>query len=216
MNDNRLGGAALIVASLSSLLVMLHHPTGHDLLSPGGQAAAVHRNVVVHGMALAAVPLMLLGTLALTQRLRAPNRLAVMAFVTYAFASAAVTCAAVMSGLVAPRAVGAILESGEGPNGAWHMMLRYTAWLNRGFAQVFVVASAVAILLWALAILRGRGLALWAGWLGIVVCLLVLAVAFSGHMWDSIHVFGLVVLAEAVWFVAVGVLLWAAAPAATT
>ena len=89
----------------------------------------------------------------------------------------------------------------------WETLLDYNYFLNQAFARVYVVASFAAIFLWSLAIVRGRVLAAAVGVYGLVMApVAVLAVA-SGHVRLGVHGFGLIMLVQALWLAAAGVLL---------
>jgi hypothetical protein len=207
MNDDRLGGLALIAGAVAGLVTMSLHPTGHDLAAPGPFASAAFRNAAVHGLAIASLPVSFLGALALSRRLESPARLASAALVIYGFALAAVMSAAVVSGFVAPRLVRGMIDAAGPARDGWEMLLDYNYFLNQAFARVYVVASFAAIFLWSLAIVRGRVLAAAVGVYGLVMApVAVLAVA-SGHVRLGVHGFGLIMLVQALWLAAAGVLL---------
>jgi len=207
MNDDRLGGLALIAGAVAGLVTMSLHPTGHDLAAPGQFAVAAFRNAAVHGLAIASLPVSFLGALALSRRLESPARLATAALVVYGFALAAVMNAAVVAGFVAPRLVKGMIDAAGPARDGWETLLDYNYFLNQAFARVYVVASFAAIFLWSLAIVRGRVLAAAVGVYGLVMApVAVLAVA-SGHVRLGVHGFGLIMLVQALWLAAAGVLL---------
>lgn len=105
------------------------------------------------------------------------------------------------------RITGAALIAGALASLVTMAMHPTAADLARDFDGVLVVASSSAILLWSAAILATRALARWAGVLGVVVGGLVLLAFLSGRVGLDVHGFGLIVLAQGVWLVAVGVLL---------
>jgi hypothetical protein len=207
MNDNRKSGLALITGMVGTIITMALHPTGHDLMAPGQFASMAQLNVAVHSLALVCIPILFLGALGLTQRLAAPNRLALSGLVLFGFAEVAVMIAATASGLVAPGLIHHIAAD-PGMADMWRAVLTLNGHLNQAFALVYVVASSVAIVLWSAAILKAN---IFARALGIYGCILgplsVLGV-LSGHLRLNVHGFGLIVLGQAIWFMTAGVMLW--------
>jgi len=207
MTDDRMGGIALIAGATGAIVTMSIHPSGHDLFAPGQFAAMARLTVVAHALALASVPVSFLGAMALSRRVATPERLALAALVTYAFASIAVMSAAVVSGLVGPTLVRQLLAAEPPAKAAWEIAFRYNGMLNQALARVYVVASSVAIVLWSASILRSGALAWGLGIWGCLVGPVILIALLSGHLTLGVHGFGLVVLAQASWLVAVGALM---------
>jgi hypothetical protein len=207
MTDERRGGIALIAGAAGAIVTMSIHPSGHDLFAPGQFATMVRLAVIAHALALATVPVSFLGAMALSRRVATPERLALAALVTYAFASVAVMSAAVVSGLVGPTLVRRILAAEPPAKTGWEIAFRYNGLLNQAFALVYVVASSVAIVFWSASILRSGALARGVGIWGCVVGPVILIALLSGHLTLGVHGFGVVVLAQASWFIAVGALM---------
>lgn len=208
MTTDRSAALAITAGSLAGLATMALHPTGRDVVqaaSSGGTNALV---AAVHWLAIGAQPLVLAGTLALTLRLRARRDLAVGASVFYALASVAVIIAAVASGILAPAVLRNLREADEPTRALMTNGLRYTGLLNQAFASVYVVFSAIAILLWSAAMLVGRELPRALGVYGLVLGAVLLLGVASGHLRLGIHGFGLVVLGVGVWMVWAAGWLW--------
>jgi hypothetical protein len=89
----------------------------------------------------------------------------------------------------------------------WRTILRYNSQIDQAFGQVFLVASAVAILLWSVSIVRSSTLARGVGIFGCLLGPLMLVAVFSGLPNRSPHGFAVVVLGQALWFIIVGALL---------
>ncbi len=208
IGQSRTAGIALIAGALAGVVTMSFHPTARDLLQPGGEAVlAAWRNAAVHWLALASLPLLILGFLGLSRRLRLRRALVSSALITYILACAAVMCAAVFSGLVAASVVRQILSADPSDRSIGQALLVYTGQLNQGFARVHVAASSVAVVLWSISILRTRAFARAVGVLGCVIGGATLLVLVSGHLRLNVHGFGLVVAAQSAWAVLIGVLL---------
>jgi hypothetical protein len=208
MTDNRMSGLALIAGSAGMIITMSLHPTGH--IAAAQMEPMLRMLIGVHALALACVPVLFLGTWGLSRRMASPDRLAVMGLVVYSFALLAVMNAAVADGLVTPSVLRQIVASAGTPAAidGWRMISKYNFYVNQGYAQVFVVASSVAILLWSVSIFRGRTLGRGLGFYGCILGVATLAALFSGHLNLDAHGFGAVVFGQAAWFVVAGLMLW--------
>jgi hypothetical protein len=199
------GGILLITGALAGVFALALHPTGHDLLASPDQAGQAARAVLVHAVALAGVPMLFLGLLAVARRL-GPGDLTAAALVAYGFAGTAVMSAAVASGFVAPPVTARLLAAQGAQRDVYHALFEYTGLLNQGYAKVYLVASCVSMLLWGAAILRRRmGPAV--GWAGVLIALVVLLGFFAGHLRLDVHGFGMVTFAQSAWLAWLGVLL---------
>jgi hypothetical protein len=61
MTDNRFSGLALIVGSVGSIITMVFHPTGHDVVAPGRFESMAQLTVAVHALALVSMPVLFSG-----------------------------------------------------------------------------------------------------------------------------------------------------------
>jgi hypothetical protein len=207
MTDNRLSGLALITGTVGSIITMALHPTGH--IAAADIEPMIRMLIAVHALALACVPLLFIGAMGLSQQLASSGRLAVTGLVLYTFALVAVMNAAVADGLVTPSVLRQIVASAGSPAAidGWRMMSHYNFYVNQAYAQVFVAASAVAILLWSISIWRGRELTRNLGIYGCILAPVTLLALFSGRLKLEAHGFGMVVFSQAVWFIIAGTLL---------
>lgn len=208
MKDESLGGVALIAGSVGGIVTMAMHPTGHELMSPGAFESVQRVNGIAHGLAIASTPLLFLGALVLSKRLASPDRSAALALVVYGLAGVAVIIAATASGFIAPTCVQEMLAAAESERATWHALLEFNGALNQAFAKVFTVASSVSIALWSLAVLKTRALPAALGVYGLVLAPIAIVGIASGHLRLNVHGMGLVVLGQAIWFVAAGIVLW--------
>ena len=161
MIQPRPSSALLIAGVLLPLLVLVMHPTGHELADdPHGRMQAV--NVLVHGIAMACLPVLATGLAGLCAWLRW-SATASLAFAVYLLSSACNLVAAMMSGFVATR----LLSSGTPPDAS---LLHFTHAINQAFATSAVVATGIAFVLWSVALhRRGKtGLAALGAVIGIV------------------------------------------------
>ncbi|MGZ8376519.1 MAG: hypothetical protein ACXWZS_07620 [Gemmatirosa sp.] len=182
---------------------MAFHPTGHAIVrDPTGAVARLSAGV--HGLALAAVPVLLLGALTLTRRLAARGALAELALCFHAVGAVAGLLAALASGFLSTG----LLVRAAGETGAAReatlLLARYSGLLNQASARVLVGMGSAAILLWSIAILRTGRLSRATGIVGVVVAGVALAFLLAGRLQLDVHGFGAVVLGQAVWLVLVG------------
>ncbi len=87
----------------------------------------------------------------------------------------------------------------------WHIVIDAIFQINQAFSRIFTVAASVAVALWSTSALRngglGRGIAIYGC---IIAPLLILAIC-SGHLTFNVHGMAIVVLAQAIWFIGVGI-----------
>ena len=185
--EERRAAIALLVGVVAPLLIMGMHPTGADITIGGARLVLI--NHMVHGVSLAAQPVVFLGLLGLWRSLR--SDVATAALVFYAFGIVAILSAAVLSGFVAPEVV------------AERPLLFYTGQLNQGFAKVSVAAIGASLILWGVA-LRFARLPAAAG--VIIGAVLVLGV-LTGWLHLSASGIVIVTLLQAIWIILVAALL---------
>jgi hypothetical protein len=197
----RAGGTALMAGSAMLLVTMAFHPTGQAILrDPTGALARL--SAAVHALALAAVPLLLLGAVALTRRLR--GALAELALCFHAVGAVAGLLAALASGFLST----ALLARAGGEAGAAReatlLLVRYSGLLNQAGARVLVGMGSAAILLWSVAALRTGRLGRVTAWIGVAGGGVALAVLLAGRLPLDVHGYGAVVLGQTVWLVMAG------------
>src|SRR5262245_34462648 len=124
MRNERASGILILAGALTFILVMMHHPTGHAMMSAENFGRMARLNVLVHSLALAAIPILFLGLLGLTRRLGWTD-LATAALVAFGFAGAAVMSSAVASGLVATRIMDRMQAADERSREVAHALLDY-------------------------------------------------------------------------------------------
>lgn len=203
MTRDRISGAALILGALATLVVMGLHPTAHDLFGAAGRSAA-RLNLFVHALAIASCPVLFFGAMGINRRFPSDHAWATGAIVFWGFALVGVMCAALASGLIAPKVIEWITSADEANRQTYHALLAYNRQVNQAFAKVHVAMSSVAILLWSVAILSTRAFARFFGWLGCIVGVVVLTGLFSGRLTLDVHGFGVVILLQAAWLISIG------------
>ncbi len=207
MNDQRAGGMLLVGGNLAGMLTMMIHPVaGHGPMTVRAVAHLVLVDRVAHGLAIVGVAAAFLGALALSGSLRRTGWLGLAAVVAQGFAAVAIMIAAAMSGFVAADLLSRVAD-GSPQSELWRLMLGYTFCVNQAFAAIYTVGSCVAIVLWSLAMRRGGR---WPGALviyGLVIGSAIPPALFAGWLKLDVHGFGLVVFAQAAWFISAGILL---------
>jgi hypothetical protein len=206
MTDNRRSSLALVAGSAGMIITMALHPMGR--IAPAELEAVVRKLLAVHSVALASIPLLLLGAWGMARRLSGPDRLSWAGLGVFGYAVAAILTGAVFDGLVEPRLLQQIVGT-EGPTReVWQTIMKYNGIVDSAFVRVYVVAAGVAILLWSAAVVKnkqlGWGLALYGGLLGLITVIGVLA----GMLRPQSHGFALVIVGEALWFLVAGAALW--------
>lgn len=208
MRNNQIGGIALIAGSIGFIITMSFHPSGHDFMEAGNQLSnVITRTVVVHIPAAVSLPILFLGTLALSRSLASPDRLAVAAIVAYGFAAVAAMLNVVVDGFVAPGLMGKLITAAPPASDMWRVVLGYNGRLNEVYAQIFLIASSAAITLWSIAILRNRTLAVGIGIYGVLLGPAIVIAIATGHLTLGEHWFRLVIVVQVAWFIIVGAFL---------
>ena len=203
MPDARKSGIALIAGSAAMVITMVIHPRGLAT-TPEGAESVARMLIAVHSLALASVPVLFLGVWGLSRRLDAPDRTAMVALVLYAFALVAVMNAAVFDGLVAPSLIRHIVSAAPEKKDGWQLAMRFNFELNQAYARLYAVASAIAILLWSVVIVRKGQLSRAVGIYGCILGPIIVAAVGSGMLNPNVHGFGALIFAQAAWFVVVG------------
>ena len=214
MTNDRLNGILLILGSLGVMLTLSLHPDGRQLFSADTYTSAALHMTLVHSLALAALPLWFLGALGLSRRVRAvSDGLGIAGAVLYGFAIVAILNALVFDGLVTPVVAGKIVQETEPIKDMWKVVLRYNGMVDMCFIYVYLAASSVAIGLWSIAMVQGRGLPRILGAFGAVIAMVALGTLLSGLMSRYVHIFSGAILLQALWFALTGACLWRVRPA---
>ncbi len=204
MTDERFSGLAFIAGTAASIITMIFHPTGHQMLTPGAVHSTAQLAVAVHALALLSLPVLFVGAVGLSRCLAPSGRLPLVALTTYGFATVAVMNAAVISGFVSTAMARRIAESPDPASDLWPALFHYSGELNQGFALVFVVASSIAILLWSIAALKVRFGARAIAIYGCFIAPISIIAVLSGHLRLNAHGFGAIVFTQAIWLIFTG------------
>jgi hypothetical protein len=206
MTDDRISGLALIAGSAGAIVALSLHPSGRDLFMPGQLEAAARELIAVHSLALASLPVWLFGAYGLSRHVGVhwPAR---MALVTYAFAMVAMMNAVVVDGLVSPGLAREIVDATGTASQGWRIAFNHNSLMDQAFMRVFLVASSAAIVLWSASIVRSVALPRSVGIYGCVLGAITVIALLSGQLDRHTHMFGMVIVGQAIWFLVVGALL---------
>lgn len=203
MITSRFAARALIAGTIGLFVTKGLHPTGAEALATaeGGGLNFLARGV--HILAIAMLPLLLVGMFGLTRRLHVKPGLATCAFASWVLALAAVLVAAIMSGLVAPALADQWAAIATSERDGLLPFMRFTHTLNQAFAAVYVGLGGAAIVAWSIALQATKSAPRVLPVLGILVGVLAAAGTASGQLSLNVHGFGLVVLGQGVWMLGV-------------
>jgi hypothetical protein len=205
MNNNRIGGIALIVGSIGFFLTLGFHPAGHDFSEAGNQLGAVVAHTkAIHFPAAISLPLLFFGALVLSHKFSAAGSLATAAIVFYGFGMVAAVFNVVVDGFLAPDLIAKVLTATSTTKETWQTILSFNTQLNAALAKVFVVASSIAIALWSVALVRKVH---FLGIYGILMTIAILVSLGLGYLSIASHTFRLVLLGQILWISLAGLIL---------
>lgn len=209
MTNQRIHAAALMIGMLAGILTMAIHPTGFDLHASAESITHVnHINTETHILALASIPVTLLGVFGISSRIGWNNISGLSAFIVYCFASIAVMLAAVTDGLIASSLAQEAINVDDSKRQLLMMALHYNFQLNQALAKVYVAGSSCAFILWSIALTHLGKNTRVLGIAGGIVGLCGLIAVLGGHIQMSAHGFGLIILVQAIWIVPVAIWLF--------
>jgi energy-converting hydrogenase Eha subunit C len=201
-SNDRAAGLGFIIGAIALIVTMAIHPTAPDFFAPGRMSHAIRLDVIAHSLGLCSIPILFLGALGLSLRIRPIGRLPIAALVVFGFASIAVMSAAIFSGFIAPAIARQIVAPNADPS--WRMAFHLCGQINQGFALVYVQAASAAILLWSIWMLRSHVAAPGIFVYGTISAPLTLLVVMSGHIRLDVHGFGAIALGQGIWFIGTG------------
>lgn len=209
-SQGRTSGIVLIVSTLFSVFTMAHHPA---VSAPTiGEALQQLKSFAdltawVHGGLIA---LMLVSYCALVEfsMQRGVERPLVRAgLVFYGAGVVAMIGAASVSGWITPKVAGLFANPTDQDLHTLAALINYSGILNRTLADIGAVAMSAGIFFWSAGLLHSKGAARWVGALGILAGLAPALGLIAGGFHLNVQGMLAVVLIQAVWDIAVGVLL---------
>jgi len=90
----------------------------------------------------------------------------------------------------------------------WHPFIHYSHAINQAFAQVGAIAFSLAILLWSVVSLKIRKLPVALAVYGFISAIATVLAIATGFLSLELHGFRVITLAQAVWFIFAGIVLW--------
>ncbi|MGA8277641.1 MAG: hypothetical protein WB784_05540 [Rhodanobacteraceae bacterium] len=156
-STGRLVGILIAVVSVLIVLMMAHHPSlsAHDA---AGMAAELVRKAwlgrVVHGSLIALSLVLLFAFTEFSLHIGLQRPLVRAALIAYAVAIAAGVCAALISGFVVADLGMHYAGGAPGDLETLRHLLYLSLRINQAFADLDVVATSCAIVLWSLALVR--------------------------------------------------------------
>jgi hypothetical protein len=205
MTDNRKAGIALIAGSIGGIVTMAIHPTGSGVLTPAQFEHLAVASAIAHSLAMVSFLILVLGAFGLTRRLAAPDRLAFSGLVVYLFAAVAVLIATAVSGFIVPNIMRHMIRDTAAAAPQWHIVIDAIFQINQTFSRIFSIAASISIALWSASALRHGGLSRGIAIYGCIIAPLLILALSSGHLKLNVHGMAIVVFAQAIWFIAVGI-----------
>src|ERR1700693_6252299 len=150
----RLSGWALIAGSVGLLVTLILHPSERGLFDPAQTESVGRTTIMVHSVALFALPLLFMGAVGIYRRIGWNSSVALAGLIIYGFALVAILNAIVIDGLVTPGLGRAIANATPDKAAEWNIALKHNGLLDQAFMSVFLIASSLAIALWSVAIVR--------------------------------------------------------------
>lgn len=194
----RLSGWALIAGAIGMLVTLVLHPNERGLFDPAQVESVARTTIIVHSIALFALPLLFIGGLGISRRIGWDSWGAVAALIFYGFALAAMMNAIVIDGLVTPGLARAVVKAGPEQTAAWKVALTHNGLLDSAFMNVFLMASSLAIVLWSAAMVRSaRGVPIF----GCLIAAATIASQVTGLLSQHLHLFFLLLIGQVIWLV---------------
>lgn len=203
MKHSKIYGIAIILGTLGSVVTMALHPTGHDILENPEEISRRYEMlaIAVHALAICSVPILFWGLFGFSQQIGLEKPSVIFAQILYGFGSLSVTAAAVINGLATPALMRQIYNADEPTKKLLNLIVWNNWLLNQAFTKVYVVAAAVAIILWSIHLLKKRRLMQITAIIGFAIGGFGLIGTFSGHLKMDVHGFGIFIFVQTVWLI---------------
>jgi 1-aminocyclopropane-1-carboxylate deaminase/D-cysteine desulfhydrase-like pyridoxal-dependent ACC family enzyme len=199
----------LLACGVLAVFAMAHHPSVESH-SPAEAIREIGRvgtlNLVVHAAMIAIVAALLFAFAVFSLRRGIANEAVLGALVAQAIGSAAMIVAAMISGFVIPDIAARYAHASADGMTFAVQVIAIGAGVNQAFARLGVIGMSLAIVLWSADLVRTPGFVRITGALGFVAGALAGGVLVLGGRLTPLTL-GIVVLGQAIWYCAVGVLL---------
>ncbi|MEA2785870.1 MAG: hypothetical protein QOF71_1974 [Candidatus Eremiobacteraeota bacterium] len=207
--DGRPAGIAIAICAMVAIVAISHHPTVStrapaEALTQMVQLAPMDR--IVHGTLIAIMGVLLFSFAVYSLRRGLHRATSVGAFIAYATGIAAVIGAALIDGFLTP----AIAERYAGASAdavkSAIPLLVYGALTIQVLSKFGFVAMSIGVAFWSADLISAPGVLRMTGIVGFVSGIVAVGLlAFAGHL--NPHSLGAIVIVQAVWYLAVAVLL---------
>lgn len=201
-----------VIGAVLAIVFMLHHPS----TSSHGTAEMLAElrdegmlSAWVHGLLIVVMMGWWLAAYGLTIRLGHYHLLPVMGLQMFSVGIFGYSLAAIASGFVAPE----IAETFAGTSAAQmeqgRNLLRISWEFNQIFANIGLIGTSVAILVWGCALIRRAGIARVAGVLGVFAGAVPILLLLSGYLHLDVAGMTSIVVLHCAWYLIIGVqILW--------
>ncbi len=204
-----MSGLALILGSAGSIITMSLHPTGHDLFAPEQLEPMARMTMFVHVLALGWMPTLFMGAWRdFRGNSSRPAGFRLWLWWMYGFGMVAAMIAAAVSAFIFLNLARQIATGTPAAGDAARILFNYNVEIVQAFTRVLVLMSSVAIVLWSISVVKIRQLGTSLGIYGCILGPVTVIAVFSGHLKLGVHGFGMIVLCQAIWYIAIGVGLW--------
>ena len=197
-------GLSLIIFTILLVFTIVLHPAGGSIEHLINMTMLI---VVTHSIAILSLPVGGIGFWGLTAKLGADRFGSMLAFGMAVLGLAAALLAAATNGLVMPLFLQQYKGATPEAIAAIKPLLQYGFAVNHAFDYVYTCAFAIAILCWSIEILFTRKLALWLGWFGIGISIIIAIIFCLGEQVNNVHGLRIFVVSIIGWLLLVGVAL---------
>ena len=206
----RVAGVAIVASAVLALAAVARHPTVSAAHGPADVLAQIVAlsvaDEVVHGVLIVLVGVLFYGFTVFSLRRGLDHGTVLGGLIAYALASVGMIGAALIDGFVIP-ALGARYASASPQNAAMAMhLLAAAAATIQVLSKFAIAATAVALALWSVGLVRATGGLRAAGLIGLASAVLPVIVLVMTRQLNP-HSLGVILSIQTIWYVAVGVLL---------
>lgn len=201
--SKKFSGISLLLGSAMSVLTMVLHPLGGDLVH-----VVKIKSVLLfsHGLAVSCAPFIGFGLWGLSKALTYNRSVSVLALFVALWGLGAATLAGTINGLVLPQFATAYVGS-DVDAAVLRSILDYGYCFSKSLAYIFMASIIVAILLWSILITCQKAWYKWLGYYGLLVFALGAVALFSNVNMASVSLFGVFIFAMSSWLISAAVLL---------
>jgi hypothetical protein len=204
---------ALIIATVLMVFTMVLHPMGGSIEYIQKISGVI---MGAHALAILSIPFWILGFWGLTKQLKDDSLIALTAFIVMVLGLFAVLLAATINGLALPLYANHYIDATPEKIVAIKPVIIYNGILNHAFDLVYIAASAIAILLWSITIVKTKRLPAVLGWFGIMLPLVLIVPMIAGVSLVDLTGFRIFVSGFAIWTIFVIISLRKAIPLPAT